>query len=155
MRAAASSCVVHASDVPGLLTSGSAKHCVVAAQPMFTNAPLTHIAKPPSMHAWSPSLQLASALSVANCAFSFCASSAFWSWKSDEDDDAVEVEVEEAAPEVVVAAASVLVAAAAAVLVAASVLVAAASVDVDAAEVSELPEFDEPELLGIFWRPGS
>lgn len=97
MRASASSSVVHASDVPALLTSGSAKHCVGAAQPMLTNLPATHIAKPPSMHAWSPSARMVtsvsmanqvslvanvpeqdeSAVSVWNCAFSFCASRAF------------------------------------------------------------------------------
>ena len=64
MRASASDSVVHARDVPGLFTSGSAKHCVVAAHPMFTNLPPTHIAKPPSMHAWSPSAQNATQYTV-------------------------------------------------------------------------------------------
>ncbi len=159
MRAAASSWVVHASDVPALFTSGSAKHCVVAAQPMFTNLPPTHIAKPPSMQAWSPSVrngqhlrqlrrekdipeQEESAVSDANCALSFCASSAFWSWKF-EDDAAVVVE---AAAVVVVAEASVLVAAASVVVAAASVVVAAAAV-LDA-ELS-------PDPVETFPRPGS
>ena len=80
MRAAASACVVHASDVPALSTSGSAKHCVDAAQPMLTNLPPTHMANAPATHACSPSVvQLASAVRVAKWAFSVCASSAFWS----------------------------------------------------------------------------
>lgn len=57
MRAVASLSVVHASDVPALLTRGSAKHWVVAAQPMLTNLPPTHCAKPPEMQAWSPSVR--------------------------------------------------------------------------------------------------
>ena len=54
MRASASACVVHAIDVPAEFTSGSAKHCVPPAQPVATNAPPTHWAKPPATHAFSP-----------------------------------------------------------------------------------------------------
>ena len=54
MRTSASACVVHAIDVPAEFTSGSAKHCVPPAQPVATNAPPTHWAKPPATHAFSP-----------------------------------------------------------------------------------------------------
>ena len=51
MRAAASSEVVHARLVPGLFTSGSAKHCVPPAQPDGRNLPPTHCEKAPPMQA--------------------------------------------------------------------------------------------------------
>ena len=98
-------------------------------------------------------MQEEDAVRVANCALSFCASSAFCSWKSDED--AVLVAVE-AALVVVADSSSELEQSSVLVAEAASVLVAVASVlvDSDAAEVvvAVLLEDEEPEM---FWRPGS
>lgn len=74
IRASASSVVVQAIDVPRLFTSGKAAQVRVAAQPVETKLPLTHCAKPPSMHALSPALQDELALSPANLRFSACAS---------------------------------------------------------------------------------
>ena len=150
-RASASSCVVHASDVPALLTSGSAKHRVGAAQPMLTNLPPTHIANAPSTHAWSPSLhdvEEEEEVRVEKWALSFCAERAFWSWMFDEEDDDVEVEVET----VDAAAATAEVVAAAFVVVAAASVDVAAAVPVDESLSSSSPQSDS---LGIFPRPGS
>lgn len=44
MRACASERVVHASDVPGLFTRGSAKHCVPPAHADRAHLPPTHCA---------------------------------------------------------------------------------------------------------------
>ena len=152
IRALASSCVVHASAVPALLTSGSAKHRVVAAQPMLTNVPPTHIANAPSMQAWSPSVHEAEVVREANWELSFWAERAFWSWKfdeeeDDEDDDDVDVEVE-AAAEVVVTAASV-------VFAAASVVVAGAAAVDELSLSSSSSSSPQSDSLGMFSRPGS
>jgi len=81
MRAAASSSVVQAIDVPGELTRGRAAHVREPLHWVMTNFPLTHCAKPFPMQAWSPALQAEFSVRVANFAFKACASLPFWSLK--------------------------------------------------------------------------
>jgi len=64
-------------EVPALLTNGSAAHCRVAAQGKVTNFPPAHWAKAVPTQAFSPSVQGESAVRVANFALSACASLPF------------------------------------------------------------------------------
>ena len=55
--------------VPGELTNGSATQDSPPAHGVKANLPATHCAKLPFTHAFWPSVQGASAVNVANCAF--------------------------------------------------------------------------------------
>ena len=61
------------------MTKGNATHVKPPAHGKLTNCPFTHCANAPWMHAFSPAVQPDVALSVANFAFSACASKPFCS----------------------------------------------------------------------------
>lgn len=94
------------------------------------------------------------AVSAANCAFSFCASRAFWSWNEDADEVAVAVAAADVvAAAVVVAATSVEVALALTVESSQSES-ESSSLELSSSEES-LEESADPPSAAMFCRPGS
>lgn len=85
----ASDFVVQVMLVPGLLTNGNAAQVRPAAalQSVKTKAPFTHCAKEPLTQATSPAVHEEEGVSLANFAFSACASFPFWSAKDSEELD--------------------------------------------------------------------
>jgi len=99
IRASTSADVSQAILVPGLFTSGSAAQTVPPAHGVSTNDPDTHCANDVPMQASSPTVHDELAVSVLNCAFSFCASSPFWAWNPVADGAAAAAIVEGASVE--------------------------------------------------------
>jgi len=86
----ASAVVSQVIEVPGLLTNGKAWQVRPPAHGVSSKLPLTHCANWPLTQAFWPGVQGELAVSVANCAFSFCAASPLDSAKLDfEAEDAV------------------------------------------------------------------
>ncbi len=79
--ACASACVSQVMLVPASFTSGKAKHCVPGAHCDNASLAPEHCANCPLTQTEVPSVQGEEAVSVANCALSFCASNPFWSVK--------------------------------------------------------------------------